>query len=385
MVGGGPGAGIAQSHRLAAQLDGHFNIVAGAFSRDPGRNRTMGAELGVAEERIYGDFETMARAESQRADCIDCVTIVAPNNVHAPASLAFIERGVNVVCEKPVALSAAEARQVMLAAERKGVFFALTHNYSAYPMVFEARDRICSGAMGKIRIVQAEYAQGARSRLVEAHGDAKTAWRMDAAIGGPSTVLGDIGTHALHLALRITGLDVAELSADISTMVEGRRGDDNAHINLRFSGGARGHIWASMVANGNGHGLRLRVFCEYGSLEWAQEAPDHLWLRSEDEPSRLLRRGEPWLGAAAKRATRTKSGQPEGYIEGFANIYSDVAEVIRARIDGRPPHPLAASFATAEDGLVGMEFIETAIEASKRGGAWTAMPSGPHSQKAAAP
>lgn len=370
MVGGGPGAGIAPAHRRAARLDGRFELVAGAFSRNPDANRAMGEELGVAADRTYRDFAAMAEAEARRSDGIECVSIVTPNDTHATASLAFIRNGIDVICDKPMSTSLAEALEVERAAAAHGVLFALTHNYSAYPMVAEARHQVRSGELGAIRVVTIEYAQGTRNRLLEAEGDAKMAWRVDSAIAGPSTVLGDIGTHAHHLLRRITGLEIESLSAELTTMVPGRVADDNAFVNLRFHGGARGQLWASMVAAGNGHGLRIRVFGEKASLHWDQETPGELFLRADNAPYRTLRRGEAYLCAAARYASRTKTGNPEGYFGAFANIYSDAAEVISARRDGRPADPCASSFATARDGVLGMSFIEAAVASHRNGGAW---------------
>jgi predicted dehydrogenase len=371
MVGGGPGAGIAPAHRRAARLDGRFGLVAGAFSRRADANRAMGEELGIAPDRVYPDFETMAAAEARRGDGVECVAIVTHNDTHAPASLAFIRRGIDVICDKPMAISLAEALVVEKAAAEHGVVFALTHNYSAYPMVAEARHQVLSGELGAIRVVSVEYAHGTRNRLIEAEGDAKMAWRVNAALAGPSTVLGDIGTHAHHLMRRITGLEVEALSAELTTLVPGRAADDDALVSLRFGGGARGQLWASMVAAGNGHGLSIRVFGEKASLHWAQERPDELELRADFAPYRTLRRGEPYLCEAARYGSRTKAGNPEGYFGAFANLYADAAEAIAARRDGRPTNPNAASFATARDGVIGMSFIEAAVASSKNGGAWT--------------
>ena len=371
MVGGGPGAGIAPTHRHAARLDGRFDLVAGAFSRRADANRAMGEELGVASDRVYGDFVAMAEGEARRPDGIECVSIVTPNSTHAAASLAFIRNGIDVICDKPMAMSLAEAQEVERAAAQHGVLFALTHNYSAYPLVIEARHLIASGELGAIRAVTVEYAHGTRNRLIEAEGDARMAWRVDAAIAGPSTVLGDIGTHAHHLLRRFTGLEIESLSAELSTMVPGRAADDNAFVNLRLGGGARGHLWASMIAAGNGHGLRIRVFGEKASLHWDQESPDELFLRADGVPYRTLRRGEAYLCADARHASRTKAGNPEGYFGAFANLYADAAEVIEARRAGRPANPSASTFATARDGVLGMAFIEAAVASHRSGGAWT--------------
>ncbi len=371
MVGGGPGAGIAPTHRRAARLDGRFDLVAGAFSRNADANRAMATELGIATDRVYENFAAMAEAEARRPDGIECVSIVTPNDTHAPASLAFIGKGIDVICDKPIAMSLAEALAIERAATGRGVVFALTQNYSAYPMVIEARHRIDAGELGAIRVVTVEYAHGTRNRLIEAEGDAKMAWRVDATIAGPSTVLGDIGTHAHHLMRRMTGLEIDSLSAELSTMVPGRAADDNAFVSLRFRGGARGQLWASMVAAGNGHGLRIRVFGEKASVHWDQEFPDELVIRADNAPYRTLRRGEAYLCDAARHASRTKAGNPEGYFGAFANVYADAAEAIAARRDRRPANPNATSFATARDGVIAMKFIEAAVQSSRSGSAWT--------------
>lgn len=370
MVGGGPGAGIAHVHRRAARLDGRFELIAGAFSRNPAAGLAMGEELGLDPRRVYPDFVTMAAAEAVRADGIECVAIVTPNSTHAPASLAFLRAGIDVICDKPMALSLAQALEVEQAARSANLLFALTHNYSAYPMVLEARHQVLSGAIGAVRVATVEYAHGTRNRLVEAEGDARMAWRVDPSVAGPSTVLGDIGTHAHHLLRRITGLEVDAVSAELSTLVPGRRADDNAFVHLRLAGGARAQLWASMVAAGNGHGLRIRVFGETGSLHWDQEQPDALTLQADGAPYRTLRRGEAYLCEAAQQASRTKAGNPEGFFGAFANLYADAAEVISARRAGRPAAAHAASYATAWDGVLAMRFIEAAVESSRQSGAW---------------
>jgi predicted dehydrogenase len=369
MVGGGPNS-IGRTHRLAAGLDGHYELVAGVFSRDPAKNAAMGKELGIAPDRLYADFNAMAAAEARRADGIECVTIVTPNNTHVPASLAFLDQKTPVICDKPLAISATEAIRLMEEVERRRVPFALTHNYSAYTMVREAQHLVRSGRLGTIRVVQVEYALGSRSSLVEAQGDLRFIWRTDPEIAGPSTVLGDIGTHAYQLVRTITGLELEAVSADLGSMVPGRKADDNANVNLRFQDGARGQLWASMVACGVGQGLRIRVFGEKASLEWHQEHPNELYLNSEQQPNQILRRGDAWLSDQAKRSVRTNRGQPEGYVSAFANIYRDFAEVLLAAKTGRPADPLANSFASARDGVLGMTFIEACVESSRRNGAW---------------
>ena len=299
MVGGGPNS-IGRTHRLAASLDGHYELVAGVFSRDAGKNAAMGRELGIAEDRLYPNFEVMAAAEAKRADGIECVSIITPNSTHVAASLAFLGQRIPVICDKPLGISSSEAIHLMREVDKSGLPFALTHNYSAYTMVREAQHLVRSGRLGKIRVVQVEYALGSRSSLVEAQGDARFAWRADPAIGGPSTVLGDIGTHAHHLMRAVTGLELEAVSADLGTMVPGRKADDNANVNLRFVGGARGQLWASMVACGIGQGLQHPRVRRAGEPGVASGAPQRASpaLREPAEP-----------GAAARRSVAVRAGQ----------------------------------------------------------------------------
>lgn len=370
MVGGGPGSGIGPAHRHGATLDGAFVMAAGAFSRDAKKNRQMGPELGLDPERIYPDFETMAAAEAARPDGIDAVTIVTPNDSHAAACLAFISHGIHVICDKPLATSFGDAAAVYEAARQAGVLVGLTHAYASYSMAHEARERIAAGELGTLRLVQMEYVSGSRTTLVEAQGDTRTQWRMNPAVAGPSSVLGDIGTHAHQLARFMTGLELEEVSADIQTFVEGRKGDDNAEVNLRFGAGVRGHLWASVIAAGFGNGLRIRVFGDRASLEWRQEAPDELWIRSVSESPRLLRRGEAWLGEEAKRTSRMKIGHPQGVLEAFGNFYADAAAAIHAIRAGQGMTE-PGTIATARDGVLGMKFVEACVESSRHNGAWT--------------
>lgn len=370
MVGGGPGAGIGRTHRLAAHIDGQFELLAGVFSRDIAKSRSIAQQLGIGTDRVYLDFEKMAVQEAKRADGIQCVSIVTPNDTHAAISLAFMQRGIHVICDKLMTTSFAEAIRVMEGEKKSGVVFALTQNYSAYPMVIEARQLVKSGAIGNVRLVHAEYAQGSRNRLVEAEGDKQMIWRVNRDISGPSTVLGDLGTHPHHLIRYITGLEIDELSAELTTVVLGRKSDDNAIINLRFIGGARGLFWASMAATGNGHGLRIRVFGEKASLHWDHEAPNELRMHSESEPYRVLRRGEPYLSGETQRATRVKIGQPEGYIEAFGNVYVDAANAIRANMGGCMEEVTPRFYASAKDGAIALKFIEAAVASSDRNAAW---------------
>ncbi len=370
MVGGGPGSGIGPAHRYGASMDGAFKLVAGAFSRNRDKNAQMGESLGLDPGRVYADFETMAVAERKLSDGIRAVSIVTPNDSHVPACLAFIKQGIHIICDKPLATSFTDAVTAYNAARSGDVIFGLSHIYACYAMAREARERIKAGDLGQLRTIQLEYASGSRTRLVEAEGDTKAQWRMTPHIAGPSSVLGDIGTHAHHLARFITGLELEAVSADIQTMVPGRTGDDNANVNLRFDGGVRGQLWASFVAAGLGNGLRIRVFGDRGSLEWEQERPDELWIRPVSEPQQLVRRGEAWLSEAARGASRMKIGHPQGILEAFANFYDDVAAAIHAKQTGHHIDGRQLTFATARDGVLGMKFVEAAVESNANNGRW---------------
>lgn len=368
MVGGGPGAMIGPTHRLAARMDGHYRLVAGAFSRSPERNRAMGEELGLGPDRVYADYAEMARAESAREDGVEAVAVVTPNDSHVPVSTCFLRHGIHVICDKPLANSLSDAEALRDVVGESGRVFALTHNYTGYPMVREARARVAAGELGAVRIVQAEYASGARSRLVEAEGDEKTAWRTDPAVGGPSAVLCDLGVHAHHLLRFVTGCEVEAVSASLATMVPGRTSHDDAQASLRLSGGARGALWASYVAAGCRNGLRLLVCGESGTLEWWQEQPEVLTIHALGGSTRRLHRGDAGLGEEAQAATRRKPGQPEGFQEAFANVYSDVAGWIRtpAGRRGRAPWPAAG----VHDGVAGMRFIEACVASDRDGARW---------------
>ena len=368
MVGGGPGAMIGPTHRLAARMDGHYRLVAGAFSRSPERNRAMGTELGLGPDRVYADYAEMARAESAREDGVEAVAVVTPNDSHVPVSTCFLRHGIHVLCDKPLANSLSDAEALRDVVGESGRVFALTHNYAGYPMVREARARVAAGELGAVRIVQAEYASGARSRLVEAEGDEKTAWRTNPDIGGPSAVLCDLGVHAHHLLRFVTGCEVEAVSASLATMVPGRTSHDDAQASLRLSGGARGALWASYVAAGCRNGLRLLVCGESGTLEWWQEQPEVLTIHALGGSTRRLHRGDAGLGEEAQAATRRKPGQPEGFQEAFANVYGDVAGWIRAPAGrrGRAPWPAAG----VHDGVAGMRFIEACVASDRDGARW---------------
>ena len=367
MVGGGDGAFIGTVHRMAARLDGQFALVAGALSSTPERARASGAALGLAQDRIYGDFREMAAQEAARPDGIEAVAVVTPNHMHAAPACAFLDCGIHVICDKPLARSLDEARGIAEAAARSDALFVLTHNYTGYAMVRQAREAVAAGVLGPLRVVQAEYAQ---DWLTEADDSKQAAWRADPARAGAGAI-GDIGTHAFNLLEYVTGLQVEALTADLSSFVPGRAVDDDARILLRMRGGARGQLWVSQVAVGNLNGLRLRVYGARGGLEWAQEAPEHLWFTPHGEPTRLLARGGPATGPAAARLSRLPAGHPEGFIEGFANIYAEAARAIRAHRAGTSAPE--ASTPTLRDGLRGMAFIEACLRSSGRDAAWEAV------------
>ena len=370
MVGGGQGAFIGAVHRIAARLDDRYELVAGAFSSDPGRGRASAAELGVSHERAYGSYAEMAAAEAARGDGIDIVAIVTPNHLHHGPATAFLEAGIHVICDKPLTTTLADALDLAETVRRTGLVFGLTHNYTGYPMVRQAREMVLAGKLGAIRVVQVEYPQDWLSEKIEDAGHKQAAWRTDPKQAGPAGSVGDIGTHAHNLATFITGLELTELCAELTTFVPGRALDDNAHMLLRFDGGARGHLWVSQVAPGNENGLNIRIYGETGGIYWRQDHPDYLHYSPLGEPPRALTRGGAGAGPAAARVTRVPPGHPEGYLEGFANIYSDIAEVVTARLEGRDPDPGARDFPSVEDGVRGVKFIEAAVESSARGGVW---------------
>ena len=369
-VGGGQGAFIGAVHRLAARMDDQYELVAGALSSDKKRALASAKELGLSAERSYGSFKEMAKAEAQRSDGIEAVSIVTPNHLHAPIAAAFLNAGIHVVCDKPLALNSKEARDLVKLTKKTGKIFALTHNYTGYPMIRQARAMVAAGDLGKIRVVQAEYAQDWLSEPLEKTGHKQASWRVDPKKSGAGGALGDIGTHAYNLACFVTGLKLDSLLADLSTFVKGRKLDDNDNMLLRFKGGAKGALWASQVAPGNENGVSLRVYGTKGGLHWHQEDPNHLRYAPLGEAPRIITRGGHGSGDEAGRLTRIPPGHPEGYLEGFANVYSEIAHAIRAARKGRKP-PAKVIFPTVADGLVGMEFIEAAVKSSKAGGTWT--------------
>ena len=371
MVGGGQGAFIGAVHRIAARLDGRYELVAGALASTPEKSKASGVELGLDPARCYGDFAEMAKREARRKDGIDAVAIVTPNHVHFPAAKAFLERGIHVICDKPMTTTLKDARKLAELVGKSGCAFVLTHNYTGYPMIRQARQMVAEGRLGTIRLVHAEYVQDWLTGKLEDTGHKQADWRTDPARSGPAGSTGDIGTHAMNLASFVTGLAPESLSADLSTFVPGRALDDNAHVMLRFPGGAKGMLWASQVAPGNENALRLRIYGDKGGLSWAQEDPNYLHFTPFGEPPQLIRRGGAGSDAAAGRVTRVPAGHPEGYLEGFATIYSDAAELIWAKIDGRAADAAATLAPSVADGVAGVAFIEAVVASSRKNGAWT--------------
>jgi predicted dehydrogenase len=370
MVGGGQEAFIGAVHRIAARMDDRYELVAGALASDPERAKASAAELRIAPERAYGSFEEMARKEAAREDRIDAVAIVTPNHLHHPIAKAFLEAGIHVICDKPMTTTVEDALDLVQTVRRTGLVFGLTHNYTGFPMVRHARAMVANGELGRVRVVQVEYPQDWLSTRLEETGQKQAAWRTDPARSGAGGCVGDIGTHAFNLAAFVTGLELEQLCADLSTFVEGRRLDDNCQVLLRYAGGARGMLWASQVAPGNNNALRIRVYGERGGLEWCQEAPDELHVSPLGKPPQRIARMGPGAGEAAARVSRIPPGHNEGYLEAFANIYSDVAEVITARLEGREPDPGALDYPTVEDGAQGVKFIDAVVRSSRQGGAW---------------
>ena len=370
MVGGGRGAFIGAVHRIAARLDDQYELVAGAFSSDPEKSAASAADLGVA--RSYGSYAEMAQKEARRKDGIEAVAIVTPNHMHAPVAVEFLKRGIHVICDKPLTATLPEAKKLAKTAEVSGVVFALTHNYTGYPMIRQAREMIAAGVLGDIRLVNVEYIQDWLAEPIEATGQKQADWRTDPARSGAGGATGDIGTHAFNLANFVTGLTLHELSADLQSFVTGRRVDDNGHIMMRYTSGARGTLWCSQVASGQENGLRLRIFGTKGGIEWEQENPNYLWVAPLGQPKYRLTRGGPATGEAAARMTRIPSGHPEGYLEGFANIYAEAARAIIARREGTPLDS-AVIFPGLKEGLEGVAFVDACVRSSKRNGAWVSL------------
>jgi predicted dehydrogenase len=369
MVGGGRGAFIGAVHRMAATLDGQIELVCGAFSSDPVTSLRSGDDLFLPAPRCYGTYQELFSREAALppGERMDFVTIVTPNALHFPVAKMAIEHGFDVVCDKPMTLDLKQARQLEKLVHRSGCLFALTHNYSGYPMVKEARERIRSGALGKIRRVVVEYPQGWLSSPIEQTGQKQADWRTDPSRAGISCCMGDIGTHAAHLADYVSGLSIDSVYADLSTFVRGRKLDDDGSVLLRFKGGAKGVLWASQIAVGEENGLHIRVYGEKGGLSWSQEEPNSLVLMGPDRPREIIRAGTDCLSPAASAACRLPSGHPEGFLEAFANLYKNFAAVLRKKMEtGKTPAALI-DYPGVTEGVRGMAFIEAVVASSKNG------------------
>jgi predicted dehydrogenase len=370
MVGGGEGAFIGAVHRIASRIDDHYVFVAGALSSTAEKAKRSGAALGLDPNRAYPDFETMAREEAKRPDGIEAVSIVTPNHMHAGPALAFLKAGIHVICDKPLTTSLKEAKALQAAAKKSGLIFAVTHNYTGYPMVRQARAMVKSGELGEIRVVQVEYPQDWLAEPLEKTGQKQADWRTDPKRSGAGGCIGDIGTHAYNLADFITGLSVDELSAELTTFVKGRKLDDNTQILLRYANGARGSLWASQVAIGNENNLRIRVYGTKGGIAWSQENPNYLHVSPIGKPTYTITRSGAGSGPEAGRVSRIPPGHPEGYLEGFANIYTEVAHAIHAARKGKKADK-AVTFPTVDDGVKGLALIEAAVSSSQKNGKWT--------------
>lgn len=370
MVGGGRGAFIGAVHRMAARLDDKWEMVAGALSADPDNARASAADLGIAPERGYAGWEEMLAGETARDDRIDAVSIVTPNHLHFPVARAFLEAGIAVICDKPMTLTLDEALALVKVADASGCDFVLTQNNTGYPMVRQARAMVADGTLGEIRVIRTSYVQDWLTTALDAEGQKQAAWRTDPDRAGAGGSIGDIGVHAFNLAAFISGLELDAVCADLQSYVPGRRLDDNANVLLRYRNGATGTLWTSQVAPGNYNRLSIGVYGTKGGVEWVGEDNDNLHYTPLGEPTRIITRGGPGARDVANAGTRMPPRHPEGYIEGFANIYSNAAEIIWARREARDPDSFATSLPTVRDGARGLAFIEACVRSSRNGAVW---------------
>lgn len=371
MVGGGQGAFVGDVHRIAARLDNRFELVAGALSSDNERALASADALGIDSKRSYSDFENMAQREAKHKEGIEACIIVTPNHLHFAVAKAMLAAGIHVICDKPLAASLVDAEALQQLADASGLLFAVTYNYSGYPMVREARDLVAADALGDIRLVQVEYPQDWLATNLEATGQKQATWRTDPQQAGAGGSIGDIGSHAFHLAEFVSGLHCTSLLADLKSFVPGRQLDDNAHVLMRFDNGARGMLWSSQIATGHENGLRLRIYGDKASLEWFQEDPNTLLLKPLGAPIQKLTRGSPGVGPNARSATRLPAGHPEGFLEGFANLYTEFADHVEARRTGTPAP--ANLLPTVADGVRGVKFIEKVVASAKAGSIWQSL------------
>ena len=374
MVGGGQGAFIGAVHRIAARIDDQYELVAGALSSDPQRARDSGAGLHLAPERCYSDYRTMAQAEAARADGIEAVAIVTPNHLHFPVAMAFLEAGIHVICDKPLAISLAEGRALAALAHSKKLLFALTHTYSGYPLLRHARAMVEAGEIGELRLVQVEYSQDWLAESIAAGGMAEGNWHNDPQKAGFGGTLLDVGVHAYHLGQFVSGQTPQQLLAELSTFVPNRTLDDHVQVMLRYANGARGTLWASQVATGCENTVRLRLFGSKAQLDFDQEQPNELWFTPQGGNRQRLRPGRVY-SAAAQHATRVPAGHPEGYLEAFAQLYLDAALTIRALQAGTPVPEAARSLPTVADGVAGLAFAEAVLRSHAGGAQWNTLES----------
>jgi len=375
MVGGGRGAFIGAVHRIAAQIDGQIDLVCGAFSSDPKKSKASGADLFLPPARCYGSFEEMIKTEAALPDGerMDFVAIVTPNHMHFPPAKMALEHGFHVLSDKPATFNLAEAKKLGELVKKSGLLYGLTHNYTGYPLVKQARDMVAAGTLGKIRKVVVEYPQGWLATRLEESGQKQASWRTDPKRSGAAGSIGDIGTHAENLAEYITGLQISELAADITAFVKGRKLDDDGNVLLRFKGGAKGVLHCSQISVGEENNLNIRVYGEKGGLEWHQNEPNSLLVKWLDQPMQVYRTANGYLTPAALAAGRTPPAHPEGYLEAFANIYKNFAGAVRARLEKKKlsKDEPALDFPTIKDGIRGMAFIEAVVASSKKNAAWT--------------
>ena len=373
MIGGGPGAFIGAIHRIAAIMDGEIELVCGAFSSDPEKSKEAGATLYLPPERVYSSYKEMIRRETELPvnERMDFVSIVTPNHLHfEPAKLA-LENGFHVVLDKPMTFDLAEAKQLKEIVDKSGNYFCLTHTYTGYPMLKEAREQVANGKFGTIRKIYVEYPQGWLSTLLESSGNKQADWRTDPTKSGAAGAIGDIGTHAFNMAEYITGLKVTQVCADLNIIVEGRKLDDDGAVLLKFNNGASGILFVTQVAPGEDNNIRIRVFGEKGGLDWSHKEANTLYIKWQDKPTEIWRAGESYLGAAAKHNLRTPAGHPEGYLEAFANHYRNFAFCVRAKINDENPKKEWLDFPGVEDGVRGMQFIEAILKNNNADTKWT--------------
>ena len=370
MVGGGQGAFIGGVHRIASRIDNHYDLVAGSLASNPETAHASARELGINDDRSYATFQDMAEKESSREDGIDVVAIVTPNHLHYPIAEAFLSKNIHVICDKPLTHNLEDAEKFLESVKKSNALFALTHNYTGYPMVRQAREMFRNGEIGVLRVIQVEYAQDWLTLPIENEGQKQASWRTDPSKAGMGGSIGDIGSHAFNLVDFITGAKLNELCADISSFVPGRKNDDNAHVLLRYENNVKGMLWSSQVAPGNENALRIRIYGDKGGMEWEQENPNYLTVDIFGKAKKIIRRAGNETIDIGNRITRIPPGHPEGYLEGFANIYSDFAKQILAFKDNQKPEKDILLVPSIEDGVKGVKFITTVVESGSNGGKW---------------